>query len=372
MPCAAAALPGKIYSPFSLSKYRGGRQNCLFGGGKSATISAMLTLAIETSCDDTCAAVLSRGSDIRSNIISSQVDIHRVYGGVVPELASRQHLENIDWVVKEALSAADVELADIDHVCVTCGPGLVGSLLVGISYAKSLSFACRLPLVGVNHVEGHLMSPLLTADRPDFPFVGLVVSGGHTSIYLVRGWHDYVLLGRTIDDAAGEAFDKVAKMLDLGYPGGPVIERLAMQGNAEAIKFPRAYMGSDSLDFSFSGLKTSVRTFLEKNEKLLPGIIPDVAASFQAAVADVITRKALRAAQINGINAIALAGGVSCNQAIRDHLFRAASAQGMKVHVAQPVLCTDNAVMIGQVGYRLHRQGRSDDLGLNAFSRLRL
>ncbi len=332
----------------------------------------MLTLAIETSCDDTCAAVLFQGSDIRSNIISSQIDVHRLYGGVVPELASRQHLQNIDWVVKEALAAADVELDDMDHICVTCGPGLVGSLLVGISYAKSLGFARRLPLVGVNHVEGHLMSPLLAAERPDFPFVGLVVSGGHTSLYLVRGWHDYRLLGRTIDDAAGEAFDKVAKMLDLGYPGGPVIERLATRGNAEAIKFPRAYMGPDSLDFSFSGLKTSVRTFLEKNKTLLPGIIPDVAASFQAAVADVITRKALKAARMNDVCAIAMAGGVSCNRTIRDHLSQAARGQGIKVYAAAPVLCTDNAVMIGQVGYRLHQQGKSDDLGLNAFSRLRL
>jgi len=332
----------------------------------------MLTLAIETSCDDTCAAVLGRDSEIRSNIISSQVDIHRPYGGVVPELASRQHLENIDWVVKRALEEADTSLPDMSRICVTCGPGLVGSLLVGVSYAKSLAFARQLPLIGVNHVEGHLMSPLLVHGCLDFPFIGLVVSGGHTSIYLVRGWHDYQLLGRTIDDAAGEAFDKIAKMMNLGYPGGPVIERLATQGDPQAIKFPRAYMGADSLDFSFSGLKTSVRTFLEKNESELPAIIPDVAASFQAAVADVLTRKALKAAEKYGISSIALAGGVSCNFALRDNLLRAAGSQGIEVYVVPPVLCTDNAVMIGQVGYRLHQQGKSDGLRLNVYSRLRL
>jgi N6-L-threonylcarbamoyladenine synthase len=332
----------------------------------------MLTLAIETSCDDTCAAVLNQGSEIRSNIISSQIDVHRVYGGVVPELASRQHLENIDWVVRQALKEADAALAEIARICVTCGPGLVGSLLVGISYAKSLAFARQLPLVGVNHVEGHLMSPLLVNGRLGFPFVGLVVSGGHTSIYLVRAWHDYQLLGRTIDDAAGEAFDKIAKMMNLGYPGGPVIERLATQGDPRSIKFPRAYMGADSLDFSFSGLKTSVRTFLEKNESAVPAIIPDVAASFQAAVADVLTRKALKAAEMFGVSSIALAGGVSCNFAIRNNLIQAAGNRGIEVYAVPPVLCTDNAVMIGQVGCRLHQQGKRDDLSLNAYSRLRL
>ncbi|MEA2109560.1 MAG: tRNA (adenosine(37)-N6)-threonylcarbamoyltransferase complex transferase subunit TsaD [Pseudomonadota bacterium] len=332
----------------------------------------MLTLAIETSCDDTCAAVLAQGREIRSNIISSQIDIHRPYGGVVPELASRQHLENIDWVVTQALKEADTALAEMGSICVTCGPGLVGSLLVGISYAKSLAFARQLPLVGVNHVEGHLMSSLLVNERLTFPFVGLVVSGGHTSIYLVREWHDYQLLGRTIDDAAGEAFDKIAKMMNLGYPGGPVIERLATQGDPRAIKFPRAYMGADSLDFSFSGLKTSVRTFLEKNESAVPAIIPDVAASFQAAVADVLTRKALKAAEMFKVSSIALAGGVSCNFAIRNNLIQAAGGRGVEVYVAPPVLCTDNAVMIGQVGFRLHQQGKRDELNLNAYSRLRL
>ncbi len=331
-----------------------------------------MTLAIETSCDDTCAAVLDQGGKIRSNIVSSQIDVHRAYGGVVPELASRQHLENIDWVVRQALKEADATLAETGRVCVTCGPGLVGSLLVGISYAKSLAFARHLPLIGVNHVEGHLMSPLLVNDRLAFPFVGLVVSGGHTSIYLVRAWHDYQLLGRTIDDAAGEAFDKVAKMMNLGYPGGPVIERLATQGDPRSIKFPRAYMGVDSLDFSFSGLKTSVRTFLEKNESALPDIIPDVAASFQAAVADVLTRKALKAVEMFKVSSIALAGGVSCNFAIRDNLMQAAADRGVELYAVPPALCTDNAVMIGQVGLHLFQQGKRDDLHLNAFSRLRL
>ncbi|MBN2332057.1 MAG: tRNA (adenosine(37)-N6)-threonylcarbamoyltransferase complex transferase subunit TsaD [Deltaproteobacteria bacterium] len=332
----------------------------------------MLTFAIETSCDDTCAAVVEYDRKIRANIISSQVDVHCIYGGVVPELASRKHLENIDWVVNQALETAAVRFADLGRICVTCGPGLVGSLLVGISYAKSLAFGLDLPLVGVNHVEGHLMSIMLAENHPDFPFIGLVVSGGHTSLYLVRGWHDYQLLGRTIDDAAGEAFDKVAKMLGLGYPGGPIIEQLARQGGSQGIVFPRAYLASDSLDFSFSGLKTAVRTFLEKHPDELSSLIPAVAAAFQESVCDVLTRKALQAADRYGVQSIALAGGVSCNGAVRRHLSQAAGALGIEVFAAPPILCTDNAAMIGLVGRQRHRRGQVDGWQLNAVSRLRL
>jgi len=332
----------------------------------------MLTLAVETSCDDTCAAVLEDDACVRANVIASQAETHSRYGGVVPELASRQHVDNIDRVVRQALDAAGVGLADLELVAVTQGPGLVGSLLVGLAYAKSLAYALELPLVGVNHLEGHLMSPLLQATPPAFPFIGLVVSGGHTSLYLVRGWHDYRLLGRTIDDAAGEAFDKVAKMLGLGYPGGPLIERQAAEGDPRAIKFPRALLGADSLDFSFSGLKTAVRTYIEKNRGDLPARLPDIAASFQEAVCDVLSRKALLAAARHGVDAIALAGGVSCNRELRRYLGAAAAARGLRLHLAPPVFCTDNAAMIALAGYRRYRRGERADWRLNAVSRLSL
>ncbi|MBN2231207.1 MAG: tRNA (adenosine(37)-N6)-threonylcarbamoyltransferase complex transferase subunit TsaD [Deltaproteobacteria bacterium] len=328
----------------------------------------MMILAVETSCDDTCAAVLEAPDMVRANVISSQVEVHAPFGGVVPELASRHHLENMPLVVNRALAEAGARLDDIELVCVTRGPGLVGSLLVGLSFAKAVAFARRLPLVGVHHVEGHLLSPLLENPHISFPYVGLVASGGHTSLFLAADWHTYRLLGRTIDDAAGEAFDKVAKMLELGYPGGPLIERLAGDGDPAAVRFPRAWLAPDSFDFSFSGLKTAVRTVIERG-----GHRPaDIAASFQAAVADVLTARAVRAAERHGVSTVVMAGGVACNRTIRDLLRERAAARGFAAHCASPVLCTDNGAMIGLVGYRRFCRGLVDDRRLNASSRLAL
>ncbi len=354
----------------------------------------MTILAIETSCDDTCAAVLTVENRVLSSIVSSQVALHGLYGGVVPELASRRHCENIRWVVEQALTGAEVDLDNIEAVCVTRGPGLVGSLLVGVAYAKSLAYARKIPLIGVNHVEGHLLSPMLTNPDLDFPFIGLVVSGGHTSLYLARDWHDYELLGRTIDDAAGEAFDKVARMLDLGFPGGPVIEKRAQAGNPEAIRLPRAWLAKDSLDFSFSGLKTAVRTALAKqsnpstealkNSKRTNDLtggrqnsvsatfISDLAASFQEAVTAVLLRKTLTAAARFEVRNVAFAGGVSCNGYLRQRMRSEAEAQGLNFFLAPPQFCTDNAAMIAQVGRHRLAAGLSDDLTLNPSSRLPL
>ncbi|MCD6430766.1 MAG: tRNA (adenosine(37)-N6)-threonylcarbamoyltransferase complex transferase subunit TsaD [Deltaproteobacteria bacterium] len=332
----------------------------------------MTILAIETSCDDTCAAVLGAENQVLSSIVSSQVALHELYGGIVPELASRRHCENIRWVVEQALSEARVTLEEIEAVCVTRGPGLVGSLLVGVAYAKSLAFARKIALVGVNHVEGHLLSPLLTNPDLTFPFIGLVVSGGHSSLYLARDWHDYELLGRTIDDAAGEAFDKVARMLELGFPGGPVIEKRARLGDPGAIKLPRAWLGRESLDFSFSGLKTSVRTVLGRQIEISEAFISDLAASFQEAVVDVLVRKTLVAADRYQIKKVALAGGVSCNGYLRQRMGDAVQSQGIDFFLAPPKFCTDNAAMVGLVGSRRLAAGQIDDLTLNPSSRLPL
>ena len=319
-----------------------------------------LILGIESSCDETAASVVLDGKQVLSSCVSSQIAQHAPFGGVVPELASRRHCENIRWVVEEALGEAEVGLEDIDAVCVTRGPGLVGSLLVG-----------------VNHVEGHLLSPMLTNPDLNFPFIGLVVSGGHTSLYLARGWHDYELLGRTIDDAAGEAFDKVARMLELGFPGGPVIEKRARSGNPEAVKLPRAWLGKESLDFSFSGLKTAVRTALERWHNDNPEadsrtFISDLAASFQEAVTAVLLRKTLLAAERFKVENVAFAGGVSCNGYLRQRMSDEAGAQGLNFFLAPPKFCTDNGAMIALVGQQRLAGGLSDDLGLNPSSRLPL
>ncbi|MEA3348409.1 MAG: tRNA (adenosine(37)-N6)-threonylcarbamoyltransferase complex transferase subunit TsaD [Pseudomonadota bacterium] len=332
----------------------------------------MTLLAIETSCDDTCAAVLGTENRVLSSIVSSQVALHELYGGIVPELASRRHCENIRWVVEQALLKARIPMEEIEAVCVTKGPGLVGSLLVGVAYAKSLAYARKIDLVGVNHVEGHLLSPLLTNPGLTFPFIGLVVSGGHSSLYLARGWHDYELLGRTIDDAAGEAFDKVARMLELGFPGGPVIEKRARAGDPGAIKLPRAWLGRESLDFSFSGLKTAVRTVLERRMETSEAFVSDLAASFQEAVTDVLVRKTLIAAERYQVNRVTLAGGVSCNGYLRQRMSDAAQFQGVDFFLAPPEFCTDNAAMVGLVGRRRLAAGLTDDLTLNPSSRLPL
>jgi len=336
----------------------------------------MRVLAIETSCDDTGAAVVLNGRKILSNVVSSQVSIHQKYGGVVPELASRKHIEMIVPIVTEALETAKLTLKGIDGIAVTQGPGLVGSLLVGLSFAKSLSFAAGCPLVGVNHIEAHLSAIFLEDKPPRFPFIGLVVSGGHTSLFRVDGFGKYRRLGQTRDDAAGEAFDKVAKLLGLGYPGGPIIDELSKTGNPKAIRFPRPSLGKNSFDFSFSGLKTAVVNYVKSHpepvEDYPKGLIRNIVSSFQEAVVDVLVRKTLQAAQYQGLRKIVLSGGVAANRLLRERMREEASDQNLRVYIPSPAFCTDNAAMVGVVGYEYLRRGIRSDYSLNAFSNLPL
>jgi len=331
----------------------------------------MLVLGIESSCDETAAAVVKDGSIMLSNVIASQVKVHERYGGVVPEIASRRHIEAIVPVIMQALEDAAVVMNDIDGIAVTKGPGLVGSLLIGLSTAKALAFGLGLPLVGVNHLEGHIAAIFLTDNPPAFPFVALAVSGGHTSLYFVKGFRDFTLLGQTRDDAAGEAFDKAANLLGIGYPGGVAIDRLAKQGNPQAWQFPRAMR--DSLDFSFSGLKTALLMKLKKREyPLTSAEIPDFAASFQEAICDVLTQKAIRAARLVSAKRIVVCGGVAANSRLRDKMFSDARAVGIDVFIPPAILCTDNAAMIAAVGTRLLQCGLKDGWELNAVSRIPL
>ncbi len=330
----------------------------------------MLVLGIESSCDETAAAVIDSGR-MRSNVIASQIKDHSKYGGVVPEIASRKHIEAINMVIQEALANAQVTLKEIQGIAVTRGPGLIGSLLIGLSTAKALAYALNIPLVGVNHLEGHIAASFLAEKKPDFPFCALVVSGGHTNVYLVRNYHDFVLLGQTRDDAAGEAFDKAAKLLNLGYPGGVVIDKLAKQGNPQAIAFPRAM--KDSPDFSFSGLKTSLLTMLKKRGcDFEESQLPDVVASYQEAIVDVLVEKTIRAAQNNNIDRIVVCGGVAANGRLREKFAIAAEVGKMELFIPPIILCTDNAAMIAAIGEIMLNNGRSDSLDLNAVSRLPL
>jgi len=331
----------------------------------------MLILGIDTSCDDTSASVVEDGKRILSNIVSSQEGIHRKYGGIVPELASRRHIEMIWPVVDEALSSANAKLAGLSAIAVCYGPGLIGSLLVGCSFAKSVCFSRGIPLVSVNHLEGHIFSSFLEEGRPlpesgfargapEFPFISLVVSGGHTSLYRVDGFGRYTELGRTRDDAAGEAYDKVAKLLGLGYPGGPVIDRLAHEGNSAAMNFPRAYL-PEGLDFSFSGLKTAVLNFLRtevgnqrsNSELRTPGpeLVKDICASFQQAVVDVLVRKTEWAVKKENIKKVTVSGGVGANTALRRELALMVKKNGVELFIPPVALCTDNAAMIAAAGY---------------------
>ncbi len=339
-------------------------------------MSRMIVLAIETSCDDTGAAVLLDGRKILSNVVSSQIFIHQKYGGVVPELASRRHIESIVPIVNQALEEAKVTLSEIDGIAVTQGPGLVGSLLVGLSFAKSLSFARGIPFIGVNHIEGHLSAIFLEKDSPRFPFIGLVVSGGHTSLFRVDGFGKYKRLGQTRDDAAGEAFDKVAKLLGLGYPGGPIIDELSQKGNPKAIRFPRPSLGKNSFDFSFSGLKTSVVNYVKSSPEPVEGypedLIRDIVSSFQEAVVEVLVKKTLQAAQYLGLRRIVVSGGVAANRRLRERMKEGASEEKMKVYLPSPSFCTDNAAMVGVVGYEYLKRGIQSPLSLNAFSNLPL
>ncbi len=328
----------------------------------------MRVLAIETSCDETAAAVVRDGREILSSVVSSQVDIHSKYGGVVPEIASRKHVEAIVPVILQALEHARLDLADVDGIAVTRGPGLVGSLLIGLSVAKAIAFANRKPLVGVNHLEGHVAAVFLSDPAPAFPFVALVVSGGHTMVYLARDFQEFLLLGQTRDDAAGEAFDKAAKLLDIGYPGGVVIDRLAKSGNPQAHFFPRAMR--DSLDFSFSGVKTALLTFTRKRVRpIAEGDLPDIVASYQEAIVDVLVEKTLRAAEMNQMSRVAVVGGVAANSRLRQRFMEEGKKRCVDVFIPPPVLCTDNAAMIAVVGEHLLARGRRDGLDLNAVSR---
>jgi N6-L-threonylcarbamoyladenine synthase len=331
----------------------------------------MVVLGIESSCDETAAAVVRNGNILLSNVIASQVRVHARYGGVVPEIASRKHIEAIVPVILQALEDAGMTIAGIDGIAVTRGPGLIGSLLVGLSTAKALALARHLPLVGVNHLEGHVAAAFLMESPPEFPFVALVVSGGHTTICRVDGFQRFTVLGRTKDDAAGEAFDKAAKLLEIGYPGGVVIDRLAKQGNRKAYPFPRAMR--DSLDFSFSGLKTSLLTLLKKRGiPFTPDELPDLTASYQEAVCDVLVEKTLRSSAMTGATRIVVCGGVAANSRLRERFCTDAAAAGIEVFIPPPVFCTDNAAMIAVVGTHLLREGRRDGLDLNAVSRWHL
>ena len=324
-------------------------------------------LAIETSCDETSAAVVADGINVLSNIISSQIDTHKIYGGVVPEIASRKHIEIISSVVDEALSAADIALSDVDAIAVTYGPGLVGAILVGLSYAKGLAMALKKPLIGVNHIEGHIASNYIENSEFKPPFICLVVSGGHTYIVHVKDFCDYIVLGKTRDDAAGEAFDKVARAVGLGYPGGPKIDAAAKTGDKNAIAFPRVYLEEGSYDFSFSGLKSAVLNYLNKcNMTEQPIDINDVAASFQQAVVEVLVNKTISAANAAGVNKIALAGGVAANSSLRREMTDACAQNNIKINIPKPVYCTDNAAMIACQGYFHYTKGRFSSLDLNA------
>ena len=331
----------------------------------------MNILGIETSCDETAAAVVKDGSTILSSIISSQVDVHHRYGGVVPELASRKHIEAIVPVVDEALTEAELSITDIDAIAVTRGPGLVGSLLVGFSFAKAYAYSLDIPWVGVNHLEGHVNSVFLEPVPPSFPFVALLASGGHTSIYHVTGHTQMELMGQTRDDAAGEAFDKVAKMLDLGYPGGRVIDRISKNGDPAKIPFTRPYLDKSSFDFSFSGIKTAVNRYIMNHRDRYKDQIPDIVAGFQESVVDVLSYKAIHAAMEKGCRHLALVGGVAANYRLRERLIRDAGLDGITVYVPSIRLCGDNAAMIAATGYHYLMAGMLTKLDADVFSRSR-
>ena len=332
----------------------------------------IITLSIESSCDETAVAVLKNGREVLANIVSTQIELHKKFVGVVPEVASRKHIENIDAVYQEALDTAGIKAEDIDHIAVTYGPGLVGALLVGLSYAKALAFTLGVPLVGVNHMQGHINANYIQHKDLKPPFITLVVSGGHTHLVEVKDYQNYEILGRTRDDASGEAFDKISRAMGLGYPGGPIIDKLAKQGNKHAIEFPRAYL-DDSYDFSFSGLKSAVLNYLNAQKmKKQEIVVEDVAASFQEAVVEVLSTKAVNAAEEKGYKTIALSGGVAANSALREKITQMANEKGIEIKFPGLDLCTDNAAMIGCAGYHNFINGKIDDMSLNAVPNLKI
>ena len=334
----------------------------------------ILILAIESSCDETAAAVVKNGREVCSNIISSQIDLHTLYGGVVPEIASRKHIEKINQVIEEALRVSGYELTQMDAIAVTYGPGLVGPLLVGVSEAKAISFATGIPLIGVHHIEGHISANYIEDKDLEPPFICLVVSGGHSHLVVVKDYGEYEIIGRTRDDAAGEAFDKVARAIGLGYPGGPKIDKLvAKDGNPDAIRFPRAKVEENAYDFSFSGLKSAVLNYLNgcrmKEQEIC---VADVAASFQQAVVDVLVDHAMHAVKQYDYKTFAIAGGVASNSALRKAFAERCKAEGIRFCHPSPILCTDNAAMIGAAGYYEYIKGVRSGMDLNAVPNLRL
>ena len=333
----------------------------------------VLILAIESSCDETAAAVVKNGREVLSNIISSQIALHTVYGGVVPEIASRKHIEKINQVIEAALTEANVTLKDITAIAVTYGPGLVGALLVGVSTAKAISLASGIPLIGVHHIEGHINANYIENKELEPPYICLVVSGGHSHLVVVKDYGEYEILGKTRDDAAGEAFDKVARAIGLGYPGGPKIDKVSKEGNADAIHFPRAKVVDSVYDFSFSGLKSAVLNYLNSCEmKGIPICQADVAASFQKAVVDVLVEHSMNAVEEYGLRKFAIAGGVASNTSLREAFIKECSARKIEFYCPSPIFCTDNAAMIGVAGYYEYLKGVRHGYDLNAVPNLRL
>lgn len=340
---------------------------------KNTTEDEVYILAIESSCDETAAAVVKNGREVLSNVISSQIALHTLYGGVVPEIASRKHIEKINQVIQEALQQAGMKLEEITAVAVTYGPGLVGALLVGVAEAKAIAYAAGKPLVGVHHIEGHVSANFIEHPDLDPPFVCLIVSGGHTHLVVVKDYGEFEILGRTRDDAAGEAFDKVARAVGLGYPGGPKVDKAAKEGNPHAMEFPRAKVEGAPYDFSFSGLKSAVLNHINHAKMMGEEIyVPDLAASFQNAVVDVLVSKAILAAKEFGYTKLAIAGGVASNSALRNAMKEACEAEGIRFYHPSPVYCTDNAAMIGTAGYYEYINGARSGWDLNAVPNLKL
>ena len=340
---------------------------------RQETNEDVLILAIESSCDETAASVVKNGREVLSNVISSQIALHTLYGGVVPEIASRKHIEKINQVIESALAEADVTLEEITAIAVTYGPGLVGALLVGVAEAKALAYAAKKPLVGVHHIEGHVSANFI--ENPDLepPFGCLIVSGGHTHLVIVKDYGEFEIIGHTRDDAAGEAFDKVARAVGLGYPGGPKVDKAAREGNPHAIEFPRAKVGDNPYDFSFSGLKSAVLNYINHARMTGEEInVPDLAASFQNAVVESLVSRAIMAAKEYGYDKLAIAGGVASNSALREGMKAACEKEGIRFYHPSPIYCTDNAAMIGAAAYYEYQKGARSGWDLNAVPNLKL
>lgn len=340
---------------------------------KHTTQGDVYILAIESSCDETAASVVKNGREVCSNVISSQIALHTQYGGVVPEIASRKHIEKINQVIEAALSEANMELNDMTAIAVTYGPGLVGPLLVGVAEAKALAYAAGKPLIGVHHIEGHVSANFIENLDLEPPFVCLIVSGGHTHLVIVRDYGEFEIIGRTRDDAAGEAFDKVARAVGLGYPGGPKIDKAAREGDPHAVEFPRARVGDNPFDFSFSGLKSAVLNYINHAKMTGEEInVADLAASFQNAVVEVLVSRTIDAAKKYGFSKVAIAGGVASNTALREGMREGCRKAGLSLYYPSPILCTDNAAMIGAAAYYEYRNGARAGWDLNAVPNLKL